>query len=77
VIVPPRAVAVEFDPSETVIEELTSSALATPPSLIVMSPEELEKLAVLNVAMPLFESDASSPEMVLVEMSIPSPAVRN
>jgi len=34
----------------------------TPAVLIVTSPEETSKFAVLNFATPLFESDASSPE---------------
>ena len=56
-----------------------SSALATPPSLIVMSPEDAAKLAELKEATPLLEVDASSPAIVSVvpvaEVSIPSPPV--
>jgi len=45
VIVPPNEVAVEFDPSVTVIDEFASSAFATPPSLIVTAPEDTAKLS--------------------------------
>ena len=66
----------EFDNLEFAIEP-ASSALATPPSLIVTAPEETLKLSELKDATPLFEVDASSPAIVISSfetvVSIPSP----
>ena len=66
-----------FEPSETVIEELTNSAFATPPSLIVTAPEDTEKLSEWKEATPLFDVLAFSPAIVIAlpvaEVSIPSP----
>ena len=51
-------------------------ALDTPPDLIVTSPDDTAKSAVLNLAIPLFESVASSPDISPApDISIPSPAV--
>ena len=41
---------------------VTSSVKSTPPLLIVTSPEFTLKLAVLNLAIPLLDVVASSPE---------------
>jgi hypothetical protein len=86
VAVPPKAIAVDDDPSVTVILELAnlalaidpaSSSLLTPLSLIVTAPEETAKLSDEKLAIPLLEVVASSPAIVTVvdvaEVSIPSP----
>ena len=64
VIVPPKAVAVEFEPSDTVIDEFANlefaiepanSSFDTPLSLIVTAPLDTEKLSVLKLAIPLLD----------------------
>ena len=67
-------------PSETVSEPIVielfasfefaivpaSCVLDIPPAFIVTAPDETEKSLVLKEAIPLFESVASSPEIVVV-----------
>ena len=56
-----------------------SSAVTTPPSLIVTAPEDTAKLSELKDAIPLFDVVASSPAIVISSsdtvVSIPSPPV--
>ena len=86
---PPKAVAVELEPSVTVILELASfafaiepanSSLLTPLSFIVTAPDDTAKLSEEKLATPLFDVVASSPENVTVPddspTSIPSPAAK-
>ena len=78
---PSEIVPIDELSSAILNEELTNSALATPPSLIVTAPELTLKLSELNEATPLFDVEASSPETVKVApeivVSIPSPPVTN
>ena len=73
VIVPPKLVSTPA----IVIPSFTNSIFVTPPSFIVTSPLVTRKLSVLNVAIPLFVEDASSPLITPLEISIPSPAVKD
>ena len=84
VIVPPRDVSVEpiVIPSFTSLAfaiEPASCAFDTPNALIVTSPDEVSKSALLNVAIPLLLSEASSPVIVIslsdTTVSIPVPPV--
>ena len=84
VCVPPSATA-----SEPIVTELLASlalaiepascAFVTPAALIVTSPDDTANEAVLNVAIPLLLSEASSPEIVIVlsdtTVSTPVPPV--
>ena len=89
VIVPPNAVAVDEEPSVTVIDEFANlllaiepanSALAIPLSLIVTTPLDTAKLSLENDATPLLDVLASSPAIVMVSsdtvVSTPSPPVK-
>ena len=67
-------------PAVTVNELFTNSALATPPSLIVIAPELAAKLSAEKLAIPLFVVVASSPATViacpLCVTSTPSPPAK-